>query len=225
MSANGLYVDSAGYTIATSRGLPDADGEHGKLGKRGQGKFTLNVNATFTGPVVVEGGELALGASGLITLAGGCEIDGGALLNLSARSLDFTLPAGTVSRVDGELRLASAKTLTVASGATLGGTGTVGRVVFESGAALSRRASDGAALLTAAECVIPAGATLALSGYTAEELRQGVQVVAAGTLSVAGGHTVAVTLDGVPQASVALRVSGGVLTAMLFNPGTLISVQ
>lgn len=223
LTGNGLYVDSAGFDIGTARDLPDADGQNGKLGKRGAGKFELRAVTTFTGPVVVEGGELALGASGLITLAGGCEVDGGALLNLSATNLNFTLPAATVSRVDGELRLASGRTLTVANGATLGGTGVVGRVVFEPGATLAREA--GAALLTATECVIPAGAVIALTGYSAAELRQGVPVVAGETLTVAGGNTVQVTLDGLAQPTVALRVAGGTLTAYAYSPATLIRVQ
>lgn len=222
LTGNGLVVDSAGFAIGSSLVFPDADGERGRLVKRGAGTFTLNAVNTFTGPVVVEGGELALGAGGLITLAGGCEVDGGALLNLSATNLNFTLPAATVSRVDGELRLASGRTLTVANGATLGGTGVVGRVVFESGAALAREA--GAALLTATECVIPAGAVIALTGYSAAELRQGVPVVAGETLTVAGGNTVQVTLDGVAQPTVALRVADGTLTAYAYNPATLIRI-
>ncbi len=225
LTSNGLYVDSAGFTIATSRNLPDAAGEHGKLGKRGPGKFTLNTGATFTGPVVVEAGELALGSSGLITLAGGCGINGGALLNLAARNLDFTLPSGTVSRVDGELRLASGRTLFVTNGATLGGTGSVGRVVFAPGATLARSASDGDALLHAAECVLPAGAVIALTGYAVEALRQGVAVLEGTSLDVAQGGVVAVTLDGVPQPTVALRVAGGTLTAHTYEPGTLFTVQ
>ncbi len=225
LTAGGLFVDSAGFDIGTSRDLPDALGGHGKLGKRGLGKFELRGNTTFTGPVVVEGGELTLGSSGLITLAGGCQIDGGALLNLSARALDFTLPAGTVSRVDGELRLAVGKTLTVASGATLGGTGTVGRVVFEAGATLSRSAAHGAALLNAAECVLPAGAVISLTGYSEADLLQGVTVVSAGTLNLAPAASVTVLLDGVPQSPVALRVSGGTLTVSSYNPATLIRVQ
>lgn len=225
LTANGLCVDSAGFAIGTSRDLPDAAGERGRLVKRGAGTFTLNASATFTGPVVVEGGVLALGAGGLLTLAGGCEVAGGGLLNLSARSLDFALPAGTVSRVDGELRLAGGKTLTVADGATLGGTGVVGRVVFAGGATLERRADAGGALLQAGELTVPAGATLALAGFTLAELRQGVAVAAAGSFTVAGGGTVAVTLDGAPSAlPVALRVSGGVLTAFAYDPGTLLRV-
>jgi autotransporter-associated beta strand protein/T5SS/PEP-CTERM-associated repeat protein len=226
LTGNGLVADSAGFAIGTSLALPDADGEHGRLVKKGAGVFTLNADNSFTGPVVVEGGELALGAGGLITLAGGCEVDGGALLNLSARALDFTLPAGTVSRIDGELRLASGKTLTVASGATLSGTGTVGRVALESGATFARAAAAGGALMNVGVLVIPAGATINLTGYTAEELWPGIQIVSGGTLSVAQGGSVNVTLDGAAsQAPVALRVSNGALTAFSYNPGTLIKLQ
>ena len=225
LTANGLVVDSAGFATGSSLVFPDEAGARGRLVKKGAGVFTLNAASTFTGPAVVQGGALALGASGLITLAGGCEVDGGALLNLSARALDFTLPAGTVSRVDGELRLASGQTLTVASGATLCGTGMLGRVVFESGATLSRSAASGAALLTAAPCVISSGAVIALTGgYTANDLRNGIQVLFGSSLSVAQGGSVAVTLDGVPQEHVALRVAGDVLTAFSYEPGTVISV-
>jgi len=224
LTANGLVMDTAGFSDGTSLVLPDAAGVHGQFVKKGAGVFTLYATNTFTGPVVVKAGELALGSGGLITLAGGCQIDGGALLNLSARTLDFTVPTGSVSRVDGELRLAGGKTLTVANGATLSGTGVVGRVAFESGAALARNASAGAAVLQATQCAIPAGAVLALSGYTAEELRRGIVIVAGGTLSVAQSGSVVVTLNGVRQPYVALRVSGGVLTAYSYTPGTLTKV-
>lgn len=225
LTGNGLVVDSAGFAIGTSLVLPDADGEHGRLVKMGAGTFTLYAANTFTGPVVVEGGELALSSSGLISLAGGCEIDDGALLNLSARTLDFTLPAGTASRIDGELRLASGKSLTVADGATLSGTGTVGRVVLESGATFARNAAAGGALMAAGELVIPAGAVINLIGYSAEELRQGITVVSGGSLSVAQGGVVAVALDGAAQDYVGLSVSGGILRAYSYEPGTLIRVN
>jgi len=225
LTGNGLVVDTAGYTAGTALPLPDAEGEHGRFVKKGAGTFTLAAENSFTGPVVVEAGELALSSAGLVTLAGGCEVDGGALLNLSARSLDFTLPSGTVSRVDGELRLASGKLLTVTNGATLGGTGTVGRVVFASGATLARSASSGDEVLHASECVIPAGATIALAGYTEEELWQGIAVLSGGTLSVAQSGSVNVLLNGERQPSVALRVSGGTLTAQRVNPGTMVTVH
>lgn len=225
LTGNGLVVDTAGFNAGTALPLPDAEGEHGRFVKKGAGIFTLAAANTFTGPVVVEAGELALSSVGLVTLAGGCEVDGGALLNLSARSLDFTLPSGTVSRVDGELRLASGKTLTVTNGATLGGTGTVGRVTFVSGATLARSASSGDEVLHASECVIPAGATIALSGYTVEELWQGITVLSGGTLSVAQSGSVSVLLNGQRQPSVALRVSGGTLTVQRVNPGTMVTLH
>jgi hypothetical protein len=52
-----------------------------------------------------------------------------------------------------------------------------------------------------------------------------VPVVAGETLTVAGGNTVQVTLDGLAQPTVALRVAGGTLTAYAYSPATLIRVQ
>jgi autotransporter-associated beta strand protein len=137
LTGNGLVVDSAGFAIGTSLVLPDADGEHGRLVKMGAGTFTLYAANTFTGPVVVEGGELALSSSGLIS----------------------------------------------------------------------------------------AGAVINLIGYSAEELRQGITVVSGGSLSVAQGGVVAVALDGAAQDYVGLSVSGGILRAYSYEPGTLIRVN
>jgi len=222
LSANGLYVDSAGYTIATSRDLPDAPGEHGLFGKRGDGTFTLNANTTFTGPVVVEQGTLALGSSGLISLAGGCTVNGGALLNLSARALDFTLATDTLSRIDGEMRLASGKTVIVANGATLSGTGTIDRVVLEAGATFARMASD-AETMRINTLDIPTGANVALTGYTLQDLRNGVAVATVSAATVS--RTCTVTLNGVPiQTPLAFRTDNTVLTVFSYNPGTIIRV-
>ena len=222
LSSKGLYVDSAGYAIATSRNLPDAPGEHGLLGKRGDGTFTLNASMTFTGPVVVEQGTLALGSSGLISLAGGCTVSGSALLNLSARTLDFTLPTGTVSRIDGEMRLASGKTVTVANGATLSGTGRVDRVSFEAGATFIRTASD-TGMMQINTLDIPSGATLALSGYTLEDLKNGIPLATVTTATVS--RTCTVTLDNVPlQAPFTFRIDNNTLSLATYNPCTLIRI-
>lgn len=222
LSSKGLYVDSAGYAIATSRNLPDAPGEHGLLGKRGEGTFTLNANMSFTGPVVVEQGTLALGSSGLISLAGGCTVYGGALLDLSARTLDFTLPTGTNSHIDGELRLASGKTVTVANGATLSGTGTVDRVTLETGATLTRAAAD-VGTLTINTLNIPAGATVALTGYTLEDLKNGIALATVTTANASRACTL--TLDNVQvEAPFVFRVVNNVLSVATYNPGTLIRI-
>lgn len=222
LSSKGLYVDSAGYAIATSRNLPDAPGEHGLLGKRGDGTLTLNASMTFTGPVVVEQGTLALGSSGLIPLSGGCTVNGGALLNLSARTLDFTLPTGTVSRIDGEMRLASDKTVTVANGATLSGTGRMDRVSFEAGATFTRTASD-TGMMQINTLDFPSGATLALSGYTLADLKNGIPLATVTTATAS--RTCTVTLDNAPlQVPFTFRVDNNTLSIATYNPCTLIRI-
>jgi hypothetical protein len=158
----------------------------------------------------------------LISLAGGCTVSGSALLNLSARTLDFTLPTGTVSRIDGEMRLASGKTVTVANGATLSGTGRVDRVSFEAGATFIRTASD-TGMMQINTLDIPSGATLALSGYTLEDLKNGIPLATVTTATAS--RTCTVTLDNVPlQAPFTFRIDNNTLSLATYNPCTLIRI-
>jgi hypothetical protein len=98
-------LDSAGFDkLGTSRNLPELRVEQGNWATRRRAYLRLT-QPTFSGPWVWRAAELALGPSGLITLAAACEVDGGALLEPLGRvTLDVHAGFGTLSRVDGDMR-------------------------------------------------------------------------------------------------------------------------
>ncbi len=229
LTARGLVVDSAGYDVGTPLALPDASGEHGKLTKKGLGKFLVNGTTSFTGPIAVERGEVELGGGGMVTLQGGVQIDGLGLLDLHNRNQDFTLGAGSASRVDGTVQLASGKALIVPGTASLGGTGTLERVTLQSGSILAKDKTTGTALLHIANLTMEPGAKVALAGYTEAEFRAGITFVNGTSLSMPSAGQMTFTLDGVVHDYVALRTlpdgAGGYqVSAFAFIPGTLIRV-
>ena len=229
LTARGLVVDSAGYDVGTALELPDAPGEHGKLTKKGVGKFLVNGTTSFTGPVAVERGEVELGGSGLVTLQGGVQIDGAGLLDLHNRNQDFTLGIGSASRVDGTVQLAAGKALIVPGTASLSGTGTVERVTLQSGSILAKDKATGSALLRIANLTMAQGATVALTGYTEAEFREGIPFVNGANLNVPRANQMTFTLNGVVYDHVGLKTmpdgAGGYqLSAYSFNAGTLMRV-
>ena len=227
LTARGLVVDSAGYDVGTALALPDAPAEHGKVTKKGAGKFLINGTTTFTGPIAVQQGEVELGSSGMVTLQGGVQIDGVGLLDLHNRNQDFTLGAGSASRVDGTVQLASGKALIVPGTASLSGTGTVERVTLQSGSILAKDKTTGASLLHVANLTMAPGAAVALTGYTEAEFKAGIAFVNGTNLSVPRGSQMTFTLNGVVHDSVGLKTTpdgagGYQISAYTFIPGTLI---
>lgn len=227
LTARGLVLDSAGYDVGTALALPDAPGEQGKLTKKGAGKFLINGITSFTGPIAIEQGEIELGSSGMVTLQGGVQIDGAGLLDLHNRDQDFTLGAGSASRVDGSVQMVSNRVLIVSDTASLSGTGTVARVTLQSGSLLAKDKTTGASLLHIAYLTMAPGAKVALTGYTDDEFRAGITFVNGTNLSLPDAGQMTFTLNGVAQNYVALSSlpdgSGGYLiSAHTFNPGTLI---
>jgi len=230
LTDRGAVLDTAGYTVALSQFLTNEAGYAGAFTKRGAGKLTLMSSANaFTGRVTVEAGELAV--SGAIYLTGGVRIDAGALLNLvSATVPDATTAAGTVSRIDGTLRLKAGGALTNGLGAALYGGGTVtGSVVFASGSAWAHAKADYTGPLhVTGDTVFEDGATVNLTGYTVEELTAGVPLVEiVGSGSVLASGRVPVTLDGASHPYWWAKVSsdGKTLTARLLPTGTMIRVR
>jgi autotransporter-associated beta strand protein len=229
LTARGLVIDSAGFDVGTPLALPDAPGEHGKVTKKGAGKFLINGTTTFTGPIAVEKGEVEVGGGGMVTLQGGVQVDGVGLLDLHNRNQDFTLGAGSASRVDGTVQLATGKALIVPGTASLSGTGTVERVTLQSGSTLAKDKATGAALLHIANLTMATGTTVALTGYTEAEFKAGIAIVNGTTLSVPRGSQMTFTLNGVARDYVALRTvpdgAGGYqVVAYSFIPGTLVRV-
>ena len=229
LTARGLVLDSAGYDVGTALALPDAPGEHGKLTKKGAGKFLINGTTTFTGPIAVEKGEIEVGGGGMVTLQGGVQIDGVGLLDLHNRNQDFTLGAGSASRVDGTVQLATGKALIVPGTASLSGTGTVERVTLQSGSTLAKDKTTGVSLLHIANLTMATGTKVALTGYSEAEFKAGIAIVNGANLSVPRGSQMTFTLNGVARDYVALRTvpdgAGGYqIVAYSFIPGTLVRV-
>ncbi len=227
LTARGLVVDSAGYDVGTALPLPDAPSEHGKLTKKGAGKFVVNGVTSFTGPIAVQQGEVELNTGGMVTLEGGVQIDGAGLLDLHNRNQDFTNGVGSVSRIDGTVQLASGRALIIPGTASLGGTGTVERVTVQSGGILARDKAAGASLLTVTNLTMEAGAKVALTGYTDAEFRAGITLLRGSDLTLPPGSQLTFTLNGVTQDHVAVRtVSDGAgayqVLAYTYLPGTVI---
>ncbi len=201
LTANGMVVDSAGYTVSVVPTLQDAAGQAGGITKKGAGTLTLAGARTATGPVSVLGGTLVV-------------------------SNDVAVAAG-VSRVDGTLVLTAAYRLTVGAGAALAGTGTVARVTLQDNAVCARDRADGAfAPLTVGDCVAEDRLTIALTGYSFTELKTPVPLIRSPTAFIAPSK-VTVTLNGQPNTFLRAKFveAGGqqVLTVSYLS-GTLISV-
>lgn len=231
LTGRGLVIDSNGGTLTVPQALSNEVGHAGSITKKGAGKVTLSSwHNAFTGRVVAEQGELAVSAGGGIHLCGGVAVDAGAFLNLSAAGAlrDTLTAAGTVSRIDGVLSLKPGSVLTNGVGAVMGGSGVVtGRVVFASGSVYGRGKAGGTGpLLVTGDVTVGAGMTVALTGYTVEELWAGIPLVtAAGTMQVA--EMLPVTLDGTPHQYwwAKLAGDGKTLTAYVIPKGTFISVR
>jgi autotransporter-associated beta strand protein len=230
LTARGLVVDSNDYNVGTPLSLPDAPGENGKLTKKGEGRFTISGTTTFTGPIAIEEGEVDLTSSGMVTLDGGVQIDGGAWLDLQARDQDFTMGAGSASRVDGTVEMASVRALIFPATSSLSGTGTLEHVTLQSGSTLVKNASSDESNLSIANLTIDSGANVELTGYTATEFEEGITFINGTSLNLANAYGLNFTLNGVGYDYVALTTtSDGAgsynISAHSFTPGTMIMVR
>lgn len=230
LTGRGLVIDSNGYNVGSGLSLPDAAGEAGKLTKKGMGKFVVNGNTTFTGPIAIEEGEVELNTGGMVTLAGGVQIDGAAWLDLQKRNQDFTMGAGSVSRIDGTVEMASGRNLIFPSTSSLCGTGTLARVIMQSGSTLVKAKSTGTSNLSVANLTMELGSGIELAGYTAAEFEKGITFISATTLDLPSAYQLNFTLNGARYDYVALTTTsdgtgGFKVTAHSFNPGTVIIVR
>ena len=230
LTARGLVLDSNGYNIGTALELPDADGEHGKLTKKGTGRFTISGTTTFTGPIVIEEGEVDLTSAGMVTLAGGVQIDGGAWLDLHLRDQDFSMGASSASRVDGTVELASGRALIFPATSSLTGTGTLERVTMQSGSTLVKNKNTGESTLSIANLTIDAGTNVELTGYTQAEFEEGITFIGGTNLDLPSDKDFNFTLNGTAYDWVAVTTtadgSGGyTVSAKSYDPGTVIVVR
>ena len=85
LEATTTTVDSA--TIDTPIG--DAGGTPSNFVKTGSGTTTVNAANTFTGTIDIQGGTVALGASGSFASASSLQVASGSTLDLAGRSQAF----------------------------------------------------------------------------------------------------------------------------------------
>ena len=230
LTDRGAVIDSNGGTVGIGQVLSNEVGYAGSFTKKGAGRLTLTAwyNA-FTGRVAVEQGELAVSSGGAIYLCGGVTVDPGAILNLASAGALYGLStaSGTVSRIDGALTLKSGCVLTNGVDATLGGCGVVtGSVVFASGSIYGRDLSSGTGALTVTgNAAFQDGVSVALAGYTEQQLEAGIPLLTADTLQASGN--LPVTLDGAshPYWWAKISADGKTLTAKVIRLGTMFSVR
>ena len=117
---------AAGATLTTSRPL-EQTGTLRSLTKVGDGTFTINTAATYTGATNINAGTLSIGAAGTI-LSPSVSIASGATFNVGAFS-PFTLPASF--SLGGSGSVSGSVADGVGSKLLPGGAGAVGTLTFE----------------------------------------------------------------------------------------------
>jgi hypothetical protein len=202
LTAKGLVVDTVGYDAVITGLLQNASGEAGSITKKGLGTLTLVGTRAATGSVSVLVGTLVM-------------------------STNLAVSAGT-SRINGTLTLSADNRLIVGTGATLAGTGTVARVTLQDNAVFARAKADNAVTpLSVSDCAASDRLTIALTGYTLEDLKTTLPLIRMPTATVDTGK-VTVTLNGQANPFLfAKYVSDGsqqVLSAS-YSVGTMVLVR
>ena len=176
VQAGGVFIDSNGYTNIFGEPLLHDDSlgstPDGGLTKNGLGVLILVSNATYTGGTTLNAGTLALSNAVTLNLSAFLAVNAGAMLDAS-------------DRID--------KTLTLASGQTLTGAGSVkGNTVVGSGATLSPGGS--LAMLTFSNNLTLGGGSttvmeLSVSPLTNDVARVAGNLVYGGTLMLTNLRT------------------------------------
>lgn len=200
LTAKGMVLDTAGYTVSVVPALQNAEGEAGGITKKGTGTLTLAGARSATGPVSVLGGTLVM--SNTVAVSAG------------------------ISRIDGTLTLTADNRLTVGPGAALAGTGSVARVTLADNAVLARAKADGAvAPLNVSDCVAGGSLTVALSGYELTDLLASLPILKVPSSTFVKPTSVSVTRNGVTVSAVGVRYTesgGNTVLNVVYNSGTLI---
>jgi T5SS/PEP-CTERM-associated repeat protein/autotransporter-associated beta strand protein len=201
LTANGMVIDSAGFSVSVVPTLQDAAGEAGGITKKGGGTLTLAGARSATGPVSVLGGTLVV-------------------------SNGVAVSSGT-SRIDGTLTLTADHRLTVGAGAALAGTGIVARVTLRDNAVFARSKADHATSpLRLEDCTADGGLTVALSGYSLSDLMAPVPLLKVAS-AWAKPTSVSVTRDGVAAPYIIAKYAesgGATVLNVVYNSGTMIRV-
>ena len=132
----------------------------------------------------------------------------------------ITVSNGTM-RVDGEL--VTPRSVEVAAGAFIGGTGTVARVAMEAGSGFNAPAGQDKPLTVEGNLALPATGIVNISnlgGYEGDELPAAKLVTATGTLSGAENlQNWTVTIDGVPTSTWRVHLAAGNVVRATKNRG------
>lgn len=230
LTGRGAVIDTFGVNLSVPQAMSNETGHAGSFTKTGTGVLTLSsLYNAFTGRITVQQGELT--ASGAIYLTGGVVVEPGGLLTLTSATVrDAMTASGTVSRIDGTLRLKAGGVLTNGVGASLCGGGVItGSVVFATGSTWTQDTSERAGythpLYVTGNTVFEAGTSVALTGYTEDGLKAGVPLIEAiGAGSIQMPAKIPVTLNGVshPYWRVKLSNNGKSVSAAYIPMGTMI---
>lgn len=204
LTANGMVLDTLGRTASIETELENASAEAGSFTKTGVGTVVLAAGRSATGPVSVLQGTMVASNDVAVTAA------------------------DTVSRIDGTLSLTTDKRLVIGDSAAVGGVGSVLRLTLQDNAGIARDKAEGATTpLAVGDGIANNRVTVALTGYTLEDLKTELPLISAPTAFI-DLTKVTVALDGEAKPFLIAKyteVDGQQVLSVKYSVGTVIIVN